>query len=111
MDHVMCTFYAGAANWESLGGNWPLRLGDAKSSPVGCIGPSHVLLTESNPHDQPRLTHAKTTHRTLTTCARVAGSRPQQRSIYAQPGDSLKRTGLESTTPADHTSKMSMASL
>ena len=59
MDHVMCTFHAGAANWVSLGDNWPLRLGDDKSSPVGCIGPPHVLLTESNPHGQPRLTHAK----------------------------------------------------
>ena len=39
MEYVMCNCYAGAANWVSLGNNWPLRLGDDKSSPVGCVLP------------------------------------------------------------------------
>ena len=34
MKDVTCVVYAGAANWVSLGENWPLRLGDDESSPV-----------------------------------------------------------------------------
>ena len=52
MKNMNVCFYEGAANWVYLGQIGRSEWAMIKSSPVGYIGPPHVFLTDSNPHDQ-----------------------------------------------------------